>query len=103
REHDGLLYVACADTELGVDDRRIEHEDATLALRRAALRDRDERRVFDVEPEHPRRVLARIPDRRRRAEQHRVRSVKAGNAEETSDDVRDVRAEDTFVRVELVD
>ncbi len=101
RERYRLLHVARADAELLVHDGRVVEEEFPLSARRAAVVDELDVALF--EPEEARRVLARISDRRRRADEQRARPVKARDAHQAADHVGDVRPEDAAVRVELVD
>ena len=70
RDAPRLGQIRTADAELLVDDRRIDEEEELLAARRAALVDELERLL-----DQPLGQLARIGDRRRRADEHRIRSV----------------------------
>src|SRR5262249_48765437 len=79
-EHHRLFDVARTDPELGVHDRGVIEKDPAFTLRRTVVRDRVERRVVG-QREHARGVFVWITDGRRGADEHRVRSVKAGDAE----------------------
>ena len=81
-----------------VDDRRVDEEEELLAARRAALVDELER--F---PGQPFGQLARVGDRRRRTDEHRIRSVVAAHALQPAQDVRQMAAEHAAIRVQLVD
>ena len=112
REHDGrhagpedrgreparLLQVGPADPELGVDDRRIVEDDDLLAGRRAVLDDQAHGR-----PDEPFRELLGVGDRGRRADELGSRSVVPADPLEPAEHVGEMAAEDTAVRVELVD
>ena len=65
--------VRPADAELPVDDRRVHEDEELLAARRAALVDELERPLGQ-----PLGQLARVGDRRRRADERRVASRSAG-------------------------
>ena len=67
----------------GVHDRRIDEQEELLAARRAALLDQLERTAGQSL-----RELARIGDRRRRADEDRIRSVVAADALQPPQDVR---------------
>ena len=90
--------VRAPDAELAIDDRRIDEEKELLAARRAALVDQFERVADEALGQLP-----RIGDRRRRADERRIRSVVAAHAAQPPDDVRQVAAEDAAIRVQLVD
>ena len=90
--------VRAADPELRVDDRRIDEQEELLAARRAALVDQLERPAGE-----PFRQLARVGDRRRRADEHRIRSVVPADPLQPPQDVRQVAAEHAAIRVQLVD
>jgi len=81
-----------------VDHRRVPEQQAALALRRAALRDRRDRCA-----EQLLRELLRVGDRRRGKHEHRVAAVEAADAAQPPQHVRDVRAEHAAVGVQLVD
>ena len=86
------------DAQLRVDDRRIDEQKELLAARRAALAHFRKRRA-----DQPLRQLARIRDRRRRADERRIRSVVPADALEPPHDVAEMAAEDAAIRVQLVD
>ena len=98
RERDGGLEVARADAELGVHDGGVVHEDPPRTGRRAALCDDLHRAAEDA-----RRVLGRVSDGRRRRDEDGIGAVKARDADEPAQHVREVRAEDAPVGVQLVD
>ena len=81
-----------------VDDRRVDEDEELLAARRAALVDQLERLLGEALGQ-----LARVRDRRRRAEEHRVRSVVPADAAQPPQHVAQVAAEDAAIGVQLVD
>ena len=92
------MQVRAADAELRVDDRRVDEEEELLAARRAALLDELERPAGQ-----PFGQLARIGDRRRRADEDRIRAVVPADALQPPHDVRQVAAEHAAIGVQLVD
>ncbi len=90
--------IRTADAELMVDDRRVDEDEELLAARRAALVDELERLLGE-----PLGELARVRNRRRRAEKDRVRSVVPADAAQPPQHVAQVAAEDAAVGVQLVD
>ena len=101
REHDGLLHVTRANPERLVHDGRIEKEKPALPSGGAALV--DELHLALLDAEEPCRVLTRIPDGRRGADDSRAGPVKLSHSQEAPQHVGDVRAEDALVRVKFVD
>ena len=93
-----LGEIRAPNAELGVHDRRIDEEEELLAARRAAFVDELERL-----PRQPFGQLARVGDRRRRADEDRIRSVVAADALQPAQDVREMAAEHAAIRVQLVD
>src|SRR5207247_1021359 len=91
-----LAEIRPPDTELVVDDRRIDEDEEFLAARRAASVHEFERLLGK-----PLGELARVRDRRRRAEKDRVRSVMAADPAEPAQDVAEVAAEHAAIRVQL--
>ncbi len=87
-----------ADAQPGVDDRRVEDEDALLAGRRAVAVDEGGSTAGER-----RRQLLRIADGRRAGHDDRVAAVVRAQAEEAPQDVGHVAAEDPAVGVRLVD
>ena len=81
-----------------VDDRRVDEDEELLAARRAALVDELERLLGE-----PLGQLARVRNRRRRAEEDRVRSVVPADAAQPPQHVAQVAAEHAAVGVQLVD
>ena len=81
-----------------VDDRRVHEDEELLAARRAALVDQLERLLGE-----PLGQLARVGDRRRRAEEHRIRSVVPADAAQPPQHVAQVAAEHAAIGVQLVD
>ena len=92
------LEIRAADAELMVDDRRVDEDEELLAARRAALVDELERLLGE-----PLGELARVGNRRRRAEKDRVRSVVPADAAQPPQHVAQVAAEDAAIGVQLVD
>ena len=92
------LEVRAPDAELMVDDRRVDEDEELLAARRAAPVDELERLLGE-----PLGELARVRDRRRRAEEHRVRPVVAADAPQPPQHVAEVAAEHAAIGVQLVD
>ena len=90
--------VRAPDAELAVDDRRVDEEEQLLAARRAAFLDERERLLGQ-----PLRQLARVGDRRRRADEDRVGSVVPADALHAPQHVGEVAAEDAAIGVQLVD
>ncbi len=90
--------IRAADPELRVDDRRVDEQEELLAARRAALVDQLER-----PPGQPLGQLARIGDRRRRADEDRIRAVVPADALQPPEDVRQMAAEHAAIGVQLVD
>ena len=87
-----------ANAELRVHDRRVHEEEELLAARRAALLDQ-----LEGTPGQPFGQLARIGNRRRRADEDRIRPVVPADALQPPQDVREVAAEHAAIRVQLVD
>ena len=81
-----------------VDDRRVDEQEELLAARRAALVHQLERLLGE-----PLGELARVGDRRRRADERRVRAVVPADALQPPQHVREVAAEHAAVGVQLVD
>ena len=81
-----------------VDDRRIDEDEELLAARRAAP-------VHDLEGlfGQPLGELARVGDRRRRAEKHGIRPVVTADPPQPPQHVAQVAAEDASIGVQLVD
>ena len=90
--------IRTADAQLRVDHRRVDEQEELLAARRAALVDQRER-----PPGQPLGELARIGDRRRRADEHRVRAVVPAHPLQPPQDVGQVAAEHAAIGVQLVD
>ena len=98
REPARFGQIRPADAELRVDDRRVDEEKELLAARRAALRHELERLLDERLGQ-----LARIGDRRRRADERRRRSVVPADAPQPPQHVRQMTAEHAAIRVQLVD
>ena len=112
REHDHLQVAAqelagdpprlgdvrAPDAELAIDDRRIDEDEKLLAARRAALLDERERPLGQ-----PLGQFRGIGDRRRRADELRIRSVVPADALQPPQHVGEVAAEHAAIRVQLVD
>ena len=81
-----------------VEQRRIDEQDVLRARRRAVAVDEPWRPTGELRGE-----LGRVPDRRGRAHDDRVRAVVSAQAEQPAQDVRDVAAEHAAVGVQLVD
>ncbi len=94
----GFAQVRPADAELMIDDRRIDEDEEFLAAGRAAAIDELEGLLGKAFGE-----LLRVRDRRRRAQEHRIRAVVPADAAEPPEHVAEVAAEDAPIRVELVD
>src|SRR4029077_20721309 len=99
RDPSRLEHRASPDAELAIEQRRVVEEHPTLASRRSAAV--DERDVVFLEQSL--RELARIPNRRRRADERRVRAVEIADSLEAADDVGHLAPEESAVGVELVD
>src|SRR5439155_23686540 len=84
-----LEHRAAADAQVAVQQRRVVEDKSLLAARGAAAI--DERNVLLFE--EPRRELARIADRRRCADESRVRPVEGADALQPPDHVRHLAAE----------
>ena len=93
-----LVDVGAADAELGVHHRRVVENEVLLAARRAAPVDEMGRARDELFGQ-----LLGVRDRGRRADELRVGAIEVTDATESSQDVREMRAEDTAVRVHLVD
>ena len=81
-----------------LEDRRVDQHDVALAGRSPVAVDQPRRPAG----QH-RRQLARVPDRRRAADDDRPRAVVGADPEQPPQDVGDVSAEDAAIRVQLVD
>src|SRR5436309_5584298 len=81
-----------------IDDRRVDEDEELFAARCAAL-------IHELEGllGEPLRQLARIRDRRRRAQKHRVGTVMTTHTAKPPQHVTEMTAEDPAVRVQLVD
>jgi hypothetical protein len=101
REQDRALQVARPNPELGVDDGRVEDEDAPRAA--AGARSIEELDLGRALSDEARRVLARVADGGRRAQERGLLAVKTRHPDEARDDVRHVRAEHAPVGVQLVE
>ena len=99
RNAPSLEHRAAADAQVAVQQRRVVEDNSPLAARGAAAI--DERNVLLFE--EPRRELARIADRRRCADESRVRPVEGADALQPPDHVRHLAAEQAPIGVELVD
>src|SRR6185503_6131175 len=75
RDAPGLGEVRPPDAQLLVDDRRVDEQEELLAARRAALGDELERLLHERLGE-----LLRVGNRRRGADERRIRSVMAADA-----------------------
>ena len=82
----------------GLHDRRVDQDDVALAGRCPVPIDEPCR-----SPGQHRGQLARVPDRRRAAHDHRVRAVVGADPEQPPQDVGDVAAEHPAIGVQLVD
>ena len=94
----GLRERRAAGHRLLVDQRRVPDRDPPLRARRAVGIDERERR-----PDEPLGELDGVGDRRRGADEARVRPVDARHPAQPAQDVGDVGAEDAAVGVRLVD
>ena len=94
----GLAQIRAPDAELLADDRRVDEEEELLASRRAVLRHQLER-LLDQRFSQ----LARIGNRRRRADERRIRAVVPADPPQPAQHIGQVAAEDTAIRMELVD
>ena len=92
------LEIRPPDPELMVDDRRVDEDEELLAARRAASIDELERLLGQALGQ-----LARIGDRRRRAEKHRIRPVVPADPPQPPQHVAEMAAEDAAIGVQLVD
>ena len=90
--------VRAADAELAIHDRRIDEDEELLAARGAALGDVRERPL-----RQPLGQLPRIGNRRRRADELRIRTVVTGDAPEPPEHVAQMTAEHAAIGVQLVD
>ena len=82
----------------GLEDRRVDEHDVALAGRGPVAVDQPRRPAG----QH-RRQLARVPDRRRAADDDRPRAVVGADPQQPAQDVGDVAAEHAAIRVQLVD
>ena len=89
--------VRSADAELGIHHRRVDEEEELLPARRAALVDELERL-----PGQPFRQFAGVRDRRRRADEHRVRPIVPAHALQPAQDVREMAPEHAAIGMQLV-
>src|SRR6185437_15899135 len=99
RDPPRLEHRAAPDAEVAAEERRIVEDEATLAARGAVLIDKRDVVLF----EQPASQLERIADRRRRADELRVRAVKGADPLQAPDHVGDLAPEKAAVRVQLVD
>ena len=94
----GLAQIRPPDAELLADDGRVDEEEELLAARRAILGHQLEW-LLDQRFSQ----LARVGDRRRRADERRIRAVVLADPPQPAQHVGQVAAEDAAIGVELVD
>ena len=98
RDPSGFREIRTANPELRVDDRRVDEEKELLPARRAApLHERESPAGQTL------RELSRVRDRRRGADENRIRAIVPADALEPPDDVREMAPKHATIRVQLVD
>ncbi len=94
-----LEHRAAAHAKLAIEQRRVVEDQAALPARRPAPIDQRDVVLF----QQSLRELARVGDGRGGTDECRMRAIKRANALKASYDVGNLTAEQTAIRVELVD